>query len=123
MENIFVVGLLIISSLNDFVISHPVADSNDTLVSVAVLFRHGDRAPKTSFPNDPYFSTTYWPMGFKQLTNQGKQRHYELGKWFRNRYDSFLPKIYSPDDIYVRSSDVDRTLMSAAANLAGLYPL
>ncbi|KAJ8968867.1 hypothetical protein NQ317_008123 [Molorchus minor] len=99
-----------------------VRSANDTLVSVAVLFRHGDRAPKTSFPNDEYYDLSYWPMGYKQLTNRGKQRHLELGKWFRNRYDSFLPDIYSPDDIYVRSSDVDRTLMSAAVNLAGLYP-
>ncbi|KAJ8972003.1 hypothetical protein NQ314_000434, partial [Rhamnusium bicolor] len=54
--------------------------------------------------------------------NHGIRRQYELGKWFRIRYGSFLPETYSPNDIYVRSSDKDRTLMSAEANLAGLYP-
>jgi len=49
------------------------------------------------------------------------QGHYELGKWLRGRYDSLLPKNYSVDDIRIRSTDVDRTLMSAYSNLAGLY--
>lgn len=53
---------------------------------------------------------------------KGKKRQYELGKWFRNRYGSFLPEEYNTKDIYVLSSDVDRTLMSAQLNLAGLYP-
>lgn len=47
---------------------------------------------------------------------------YELGKWFRKRYDYFLPSEYSPKDIYVRSTDPDRCLMSAYAVLAGLFP-
>lgn len=39
----------------------------------------------------------------------------------RKRYDGFLPADYSNDDIYVRSTSIDRALMSAAVNLAGLY--
>ncbi|XP_018567452.1 prostatic acid phosphatase-like [Anoplophora glabripennis] len=96
--------------------------SESELVAVAVLYRHGDKTPTTSFPNDQYFDLSYWPMGFGQLTNNGKKRHYELGKWFRKRYASFLPEEYNAKDIYVFSSDVDRTLMSAQVNLAGLYP-
>lgn len=40
----------------------------------------------------------------------------------RQRYDGFLSATYSPNDIYIRSTDVDRTLTSAYSNLAGLYP-
>lgn len=51
----------------------------------------------------------------------GKRGHYELGKWLRARYNNLLSEEYKRDDIYVRSTDVDRTLMSAYSNLAGLY--
>lgn len=39
----------------------------------------------------------------------------------RARYEDFLPQQYSRKDIYVVSDDMDRCLMSAAANLAGIY--
>ena len=52
----------------------------------------------------------------------GKHQHLDLGRWLRKRYQHFLSESYSPYEIYVRSTDVDRTLMSAEANLAGLYP-
>lgn len=52
----------------------------------------------------------------------GKHQHLILGRWLRQRYNDLLPEIYSPDDIFVLSTDVDRTLESAEANLAGLYP-
>ncbi|PSN43945.1 hypothetical protein C0J52_03761 [Blattella germanica] len=86
------------------------------------LYRHGDRAPVMPYTKDPYRNASYWPDGWGMLTMIGKEQHYELGQWLRNRYKDFLPELYNRDDIYVRSTDVDRTLMSAASNLAGLYP-
>lgn len=53
----------------------------------------------------------------------GKLREFELGKYLRRRYIKLLGDgRYSPDKVYVRSTDKDRTLVSAAANLAGLFP-
>lgn len=52
---------------------------------------------------------------------RGMQQHYALGQWLRQRYDGWLPRHYSESDIYVRSTDVDRTLASAYSNLAALY--
>ncbi|XP_019872644.1 prostatic acid phosphatase [Aethina tumida] len=92
------------------------------LVSVAVIYRHGDRTPLSFYENDPYSNLTYWPEGVGQLTNEGKLRQYNLGKWLRNRYSNLLPESYNHEDILVKSDDIDRTIMSALANLAGLYP-
>ncbi|XP_067833612.1 lysosomal acid phosphatase [Heptranchias perlo] len=50
------------------------------------------------------------------------RQHYELGQYLRHRYKDFLNSSYDRQEIYVRSTDVDRTLMSAEADLAALYP-
>ncbi|EPQ16026.1 Testicular acid phosphatase [Myotis brandtii] len=73
----------------------PQALGEGPLVFVAVVFRHGDRAPLVSYPTDPHKEavSTLWPRGLGQLTS-----------------------------VYVRSTDFDRTLESAQANLAGLFP-
>lgn len=50
-------------------------------------------------------------------------QQYELGKFFRKRYASLLDNgIYLRDNVYVQSTNVDRTLMSAEANLASFFP-
>lgn len=87
------------------------------------IFRHGDRTPIDTYPTDPYRNRSFWPEGFGQLTNVGKQQHFELGKFFRRRYDSLIGTgDYLRDNVYVQSTNVDRTLMSAEADLAGFFP-
>jgi lysosomal acid phosphatase len=89
---------------------------------VVALFRHGDRTPLEFYPTDPYKDPSQWTQGVGQLTNRGKHMQYELGKYLRQRYGSFLGEEYNENHIYVRSTDLDRTLASAQTNLAGLFP-
>ncbi len=57
------------------------------------------------------------------MTAAGIEQHHRLGGYFRTRYGSILSSTFHPNEIYVRSTDYDRTLMSAQSNLVGLYPL
>ncbi|OWF55488.1 prostatic acid phosphatase-like [Mizuhopecten yessoensis] len=98
----------------------------DHLVLAQAVFRHGDRSPTHSFPKDRY--QDHWPQGLGQLTKIGMNQEYGLGKFLRKQYilegtyDAFLSSNYSHSEIYVRSTDKDRTLMSAYCVLSGLYP-
>ncbi|XP_026731116.1 prostatic acid phosphatase isoform X1 [Trichoplusia ni] len=95
---------------------------DESVKYAAIIFRHGDRTPVDPYPTDPWKNESLWPVKFGELTNIGKSQHYALGKWLRQRYSHLLSDDFDPTQIYVRSTDVDRTLMSAQVNLAGMYP-
>ncbi|XP_066207024.1 prostatic acid phosphatase [Saccopteryx leptura] len=88
---------------------------------VTLVFRHGDRSPIETFPNDPIKESS-WPQGYGQLTQRGMEQQYELGEYIRKRYEKLLNESYKHQQVYVRSTDIDRTLMSAMTNLAALFP-
>jgi len=95
-------------------------DSHDELVQVIIITRHGDRTPTHAYPN----SKSIWPEGFGQLTNIGMRQHYDLGQKFRKRYvdTNFINSSYNMNDVRVRSSPRERTLMSAQSFMLGFYP-
>ncbi|XP_060069590.1 lysosomal acid phosphatase-like isoform X2 [Ylistrum balloti] len=96
-------------------------DYTSNLRLVNMVYRHGDRSPIDVYKGDPN-GKDVWPNGFGWLSKIGMNQHYELGQWIRNRYMGFLSSNYNNTEMLVTSSDEDRCLMSAACNLAGLYP-
>ena len=97
------------------------AAAEDRLVFALDVIRHGDRTPIKEIPAAPH----QWAEGLGQLTAQGMRQEYELGSRMRSVYvdrTHLLPSHYEAATISVRSSDVERTLMSAQSFLTGLYP-
>lgn len=50
----------------------------------------------------------------------GKQQQYELGAFLRKRYFNLIAN--DPDNVYVESTNVTRTLLSGAYTMAGMFP-
>ncbi|KAF6770566.1 hypothetical protein AHF37_09582 [Paragonimus kellicotti] len=97
--------------------------SNDPLKlqHIHVLFRHGDRTPVVDPINRDVPFVTIWPLGSGQLTEKGILQEYELGRWLRKKYEFFIPEKYNGSHFHMRSTDVDRTLMSAQCVSAGVF--
>ncbi|KAJ9599296.1 hypothetical protein L9F63_010224, partial [Diploptera punctata] len=105
-----------------FIVIVHVLPANTELQLVQVLFRHGERTPVDMYPKDPYINFTYPPFGLGTLTNPGKLQQYLQGQYLRTRYNEFLGHHYNSDVMYVQTTDMDRTKMSAQLVLAGLWP-
>ncbi|KRZ75209.1 Lysosomal acid phosphatase [Trichinella papuae] len=85
------------------------------------IWRHGDRTPALNFSLNPDDIASWAEGPAGELTKLGILQQFRLGEYLRNRYQDFLPNHYSSNLIYVRSTDYNRTIMSALANLAGLF--
>ncbi|CAD6198227.1 unnamed protein product [Caenorhabditis auriculariae] len=69
------------------------------LIFSAVLFRHGARAPSDGFTKPEY--ATYFPRGLGELSDQGIQNSYKLGRILGERYvgSGFLDKKLMPKEV------------------------
>lgn len=100
-----------------------VQSADDKLIFVQAVWRHGDRSPTMTFPSDPNQESA-WPQGWGQLTPRGMAQHVTLGKRLRQRYITdlqFVSDDYKNHEIHIRSTDVNRTLVSAISNMIGFY--
>ncbi len=96
--------------------------ASEKLIFAIDIIRHGDRTPLIELPKAPH----HWQEGLGQLTPIGMVQEYQLGKRLREEYitkTQLLPEQYSIKTMYVRSTEYDRTVMSAQSLLLGLYPL
>ena len=76
--------------------------------------RHGARGPILN-TFDPSWST----LG--ELTSVGMHQHFMIGQSLLQKYPNILAQAYNPENIYVRATDVNRTIMSAVSQLSSIY--
>ncbi|XP_063982905.1 venom acid phosphatase Acph-1-like [Diachasmimorpha longicaudata] len=93
---------------------------------VQTIFRHGDRAPDdlrrfitNYYPNNPYTPEDHYPIPAGGLTNIGKARSYELGRFYRRTYGELIG---SENAVKFYASLVPRTTASARLVATGLFP-
>ena len=99
--------------------------NNDELIFVSTHFRHGARAPMKVNQSYYDFAKEKWTNP-GELTAIGQRMHYILGLRNRIRYITdtyhFLSEKFDSHEILIYSSPFNRTLLSAYAQIQGLYP-
>jgi hypothetical protein len=89
------------------------------------IFRHGARTPYDGFNENFEDCFGHKWIGKKELTGVGLRQHFLVG--YRNRLKyieekKLLSEQYNPKEVYLASTDSNRTIMSANAQVQGLYP-
>ncbi|CAG4976615.1 unnamed protein product [Parnassius apollo] len=96
------------------------------LVLTFLVHRHGDRTPVKSTmglsDNPEALEELIRPYGYGQLTNVGKRRSFEMGKFIRHRYGDLISSQYNSSELYLRSTDSTRAKMTALVAMAAVYP-
>jgi len=98
----------------DIVYNHTNKENN--LYFVFTTFRHGARKPL--FGVD-FFGNRNYSAG--ALTKYGKIQHLEIGRNYRKRYSNFVNISFDKNELYIRSSDVGRTIVSTEKELEGFF--
>ena len=106
-----------------FLISQ-ITSSSEKIRFVFEICRHGARTPYSGLKINENFSDYFsfnW-SGIKELTPLGIRQHFYLGLRNRIRYlNSLLSDSFDPREILVYSTNSNRTILSANAQLQGLY--
>ena len=88
------------------------------------IFRHGARTPYSGMT--PNFTDCFgqkW-FGIKELTGVGLRQHFLVGYRNRIKYtqeNKLIKDTYDPREVFLISTDSNRTIMSANAQVQGLF--
>ncbi|GMT06784.1 hypothetical protein PENTCL1PPCAC_28958, partial [Pristionchus entomophagus] len=95
--------------------------SSDRLLSVNIVIRHGDRAATQGWATPQSERKLF--RGHDELTDSGIDHVFRQGQDFQKRYvrTGFINKKFLPHEVSVRSSSVNRCLMSAASFTRALF--
>ena len=94
--------------------------TENRLVFVMTLFRHGARAPTHLYNKTKYdYILNEWDNP-GELTGIGQRMHFLLGWRNRIKYineEKFLSEKFDPHEILIYSTCINRTILSAASQL------
>ena len=94
---------------------------DNKVIFVFEHFRHGARSPSDLFEDDLDLMKEKWD-GVQELTNVGLRQEYLLGHFIRNKYPNLINyNKYNPKEIEVLSTMANRTIMSARAQINGIF--
>ena len=88
------------------------------------IFRHGARTPYSGMTSDFEDCFGHKWNGLKELTGVGLRQHFLVGYRNRIKYmedNKLIKEQYDPREVYIISTDSNRTIMSANAQVQGLY--
>ncbi|CAA91406.3 ACid Phosphatase family [Caenorhabditis elegans] len=90
-----------------------------SLLFTQVIFRHGARAPG----NEKQTDTKFFPRDYGQLTDQGYNHSFMMGRFLKKRYvdTGFLSSFVKPNEMEWRSRDINRCLSTASTVAAGMF--
>ena len=94
-------------------------NADEQMAFVFELVRHGARAPIEDRELDTF------SVGEGILTPEGMRQRYLLGRRNRQRYVeewNLISDEYTPGEVYMQSTNVNRTMQSGYSELMGLYP-
>ena len=98
----------------------------DELIFAQLYIRHGARSPTSLFAKGEDRLKEKW-SGEGELTGVGQRMEYILGLRNRQRYITdkfhFLSETFDPHELLIFSTDKNRTILSMASQLQGLYPI
>ena len=98
---------------------------SEKLIFVELQSRHGARGPlDLNEKNEDLLGEKWSSLG--ELSGVGQRMEYILGLRNRQRYitnKKFLSEKFDPHEILVYSTSINRTLLSMASQLQGLYPI
>ena len=109
-----ILSLIVLCHCEDVMYNHTNQENN--LYFVFTTFRHGARKP---LAGKDYFGNSNYSAG--ALTRYGAIQHLEIGRNYRKRYSNFVNISYDKNELYIRSSDVGRTLISTEKELEGFF--
>ena len=98
----------------DIIYNHTNKENN--LYFVFTTFRHGARKPL--FRVDSFGNRNY---SAGALTKYGIIQHLEIGRNYRKRYSNFVNISFDKNELYIRSSDIGRTIVSTEKELEGFF--